>query len=248
MYSSNINKKIFHRIAIVLIIFVIICIAGIFALRYQVEGESNMPFKITKISIIESVEGVESKTSEEKWNFDVNQNNDIYIYIEKNEGYGKTEIIDTIEIKDITIDRKSESGEVRIYKPVADEKRMFKNQKENEITELTYKGELESNIKEQKISNQGGIVAFRYAINNISKYISENVEEINHSKLLQLTDIKQQDLEAKLKVKILIKLKSGKVYQTQVEIDIPTEGIIEEGTKGIEITDLENIIFKRVEN
>ena len=56
--------------------------AGILVLRYQVEGESNMPFKLTKISIVESVEGIETESAEEKWNINVNQNNDIYIYIE----------------------------------------------------------------------------------------------------------------------------------------------------------------------
>ena len=42
-----------------------------------------MPFKITKISIIESVEGMETEGANEKWNFNVNQNNDIYIYRKK---------------------------------------------------------------------------------------------------------------------------------------------------------------------
>ena len=36
------------------------------------------------------------------------------------------------------------------------------------------------------------------------------------------------------------------VYKRQVQI--PGEEIIEEGTKGIEITDLQDIIFKRIEN
>ena len=37
---------------VVAIVFVILCVAGILVLRYQVEGESNMPFEITKISIL----------------------------------------------------------------------------------------------------------------------------------------------------------------------------------------------------
>ena len=48
----NINKKIFHVVMIVVIICLILFISGIFVLKYQVEGESNMPFKITKISLI----------------------------------------------------------------------------------------------------------------------------------------------------------------------------------------------------
>ena len=141
----NINKKIFHIVMVIVIIFAILCVGGIFILRYQVEGEANMPFKITKISLVESVEGTEKDNASEKWNFNVNQNNDIYIYIEKNSGYGKTEIIDSVEIKNIDINKEKKLGETKLYKPVTEEKRMFTNSQENEITEITYNGELESN-------------------------------------------------------------------------------------------------------
>ena len=151
MYRS-VKQKIFHSVIISVIIIAILCVGGMFILRYQVEGESNMPFKISKISIIESVEGTESQGEGEKWNFNVDENNDIYIYIEKNSSYGKTEIIQSVDIKNISINKSNEKGTVKLYKPVQDEKRMFTNRKENEITEITYNGELESNIKEQKIN------------------------------------------------------------------------------------------------
>lgn len=101
----NVKQKIFHSVIISIIIIAILCVGGMFILRYQVEGESNMPFKITKISIIESVEGMETEGANEKWNFNVNQNNDIYIYIEKNSLYGKTEIINSVDIKNINVNR-----------------------------------------------------------------------------------------------------------------------------------------------
>lgn len=244
----NLNRKIFHVIMVVVIVFVILCIAGILVLRYQVEGESNMPFKITKISLVESVEGMANEGSAEKWNLNVNQNNDIYVYIEKNSSYGKTEIIEEVQIKNIIINKQKEKGQLKLYKPVVDEKRMFINATENEITEITYKGELESNIKEQKISNQGGIVAFRYGINNLAQYVSNNDEQIDHSQLLKLTNITQEDLQTKLSFDMIIKLTSGKIYQATINLDVPTDEIIEKGTVGKEITDLDGIIFKRIEN
>ena len=75
---------------------------------------------------------------------------------------------------------------------------MFINQADSEMLGITYKGEMESNIKEQKISNQGGIMAFRYAINNISQYVSQDAEEIDHAKLLKLTNITEEDLKTTL--------------------------------------------------
>lgn len=244
----NVKQKIFHSIIIAVIIIAILCVGGMFILRYQVEGESNMPFKISKISIIESVEGTESQEAEEKWNLNVDENNDIYIYLEKNSAYGKTEIIQSVDIKNININKSKEKGIVALYKPVQDEKRMFVNKEENEITEITYEGDLESNIKEQKISNQGGIIAFRYGINNISQYISQDAEEIDHSQLLKLTDITEDDLKTTLTFDIIINLTSGKKYQAPISIDIPTDEIIEKGTVGIDKTDINNIIFKRIEN
>lgn len=244
----NLKQKAFHVAIIIIIISVILCVGGMLILRYEVEGESNMPFKITKISIIESVEGLENESAGEKWSFRVNENNDIYIYIEKNLSYGKTEIIDSVEIKNINANRPKNLGELKFYRPVKDEKRMFVNQTENEITDIIYTGELESNIKEQKISNQGGIIAFRYGINNLSQYVSENDELIDHSQLLKLTNITQEDLQTQLTFDIIINLKSGKKYQAPINVDIPTDEIIEKGTVGIDITDLKNIIFKRIEN
>ena len=244
----NVKQKIFHSVIIAVIIIAILCVGGMFILRYQVEGESNMPFKISKISIIESVEGTESQEAEEKWNLNVDENNDIYIYLEKNSAYGKTEIIQSVDIKNININKSKEKGIVALYKPVQDEKRMFVNKEENEITEITYEGDLESNIKEQKISNQGGIIAFRYGINNISQYVSQDAEEIDHSQLLKLTDITEDDLKTTLTFDIIISLTSGKKYQAPISIDIPTDEIIEKGTVGIDKTDLNNIIFKRIEN
>ena len=245
---SRINKKIIHVIAVIVIIFVIIFVSGIFILRYQVEGESNLPFTITKISIIQTVEGIENENTGDKWNFNVNENNDIYIYLEKNSEYNKTEIIESVVINNFSIERVNEIGTSKIYKPVMDEKRMFINAGENETTEITYTGDLESNIKEQKISNQGGKIAFRYAIDNISQYISQNDEEINHSQLLKLTNIQKEDIESNMSFDLTIKLKSGKIYQSKINVQIPGDEVIEEGTMGIEITDLQDIIFKRIEN
>lgn len=244
----NVKQRIFHSVIIAIIVIAILCVGGMFILKYQVEGESNMPFKISKISIIESVEGTETQGAGEKWNFDVAENNDIYIYLEKNFSYGKTEIIQSVDVKNINVNKAKSVGNVKFYKPVQDEKRMFINQEESEITDITYNGDLESNIKEQKISNQGGIVAFRYAINNISQYVSQDAEQIDHSQLLKLTNIKQEDLQTTLTFDIVINLTSGKKYQAPISVDIPTDEIIEKGTVGIDKTDLNNIIFKRIEN
>lgn len=245
---SNSIKKIIHIIIIITIIVVILCTAGIFVILYQVEGETNMPFNITKIIIAQNVEALENKETENKWDLNVLENNDIYIYLEKNSKYEKTEIIDTVEISNITIKKANEKGEPKIYKPVIDEKVMYKNEAANEIESIQYKGELESNIKQLQISNQGGIIAFRYAINNIANYKSNEEEAIDYSKLLQLTNVTKEDIETMLTFDMRIKLTTGRIYQTNISINIPIEEIIEKGTVGTEINNFDNLVFKRIEN
>ena len=83
MYKKS-TQKIINRIIFIVIIFAILCGIGIYILKYEVQGETNIPFEITKIAIAQSVNGIENEGHQEKWNFNVSENNDIYIYLEKN--------------------------------------------------------------------------------------------------------------------------------------------------------------------
>ena len=59
MYNKSTKKKVIHAIIIVIVFFAILSAIGLYILRYQVKGESNLPFNITKIIIAQSVEGIE---------------------------------------------------------------------------------------------------------------------------------------------------------------------------------------------
>ena len=236
MYKKS-TQKIINRIIFIVIIFAILCGIGIYILKYEVQGETNIPFEITKIAIAQSVNGIENEGHQEKWNFNVSENNDIYIYLEKNSRYNKTEIIKDVTINNIKINKTDSIGETKIYKPV-----------EDETEEIVYTGEMESNIKQQKISNQGGIIAFRYAINNLSNYISNENEEVDYGKLLQLTNIKEENIKTTISFDFIITLTTNRKYQTNIQIDIPAKEVIEKGVDGIELTEFNNLIFKRIEN
>ena len=81
--KNLVNKRAFHVIIMVSIIFILLVFVGFVMLRYSVEGEKNMPFELTKISIISSSEGIDKKETDSKWDFNINQFNDIYLYIDK---------------------------------------------------------------------------------------------------------------------------------------------------------------------
>lgn len=241
-----INTKQFHVIMVMLIIFAILFVVGVVSLKYNVEGEGNIPFYISKISIISNVEGVDNEDNTNKWNLQVNQNNDIYLYIKKNDKYKDTEIIKSVKLDNFDIKEKSRVGEIKLLKPDGNiESVIFKNITENEVDSIEYIGDMESSIKELKISNQGGLVVFRYAINNIGNYTSNDDEEINHSNLLSKLNINNDDLKFKVTFDINITLNSGKTYKSNIELEIPVNDVVNNGVQSTEYTDLDNIVFKR---
>ena len=241
------RKKYFHIIVITIIFAMILFASGIILLRYSVEGETNMPFQLSKISVISSSEGIDQEATDTRWAFDVYQSNDVYIYIDKNDGYGKTEAIKSVEINHIQIEGKKKEN-IKIYKPdEQEEKLVFKNKEENIVESIEYAGDMESNLKQRKVSNQGGIVAFRCSNNHLTRYTS-NDEEINHHELLKKAGIGQEDLETKLTFDLIIKLEEKKEYKTTIDLDFPVDNVIEKGTTSREITDLKKFIFKRVNN
>ena len=136
------SKKIFHICMIIAIIAAILFGVGILVLRYQVEGETNMPFEISKISVISSVDSTTNSDEANMWNMNVIQNNDIYVYIDKNNSYGKTEIIENVVLENFTINKDIEKGQMHIYKPVEENVAMFKNSEENITDQIIYTGEM----------------------------------------------------------------------------------------------------------
>ena len=242
------NKKAFHISMLIVIVAIILFVLGIIVLQYNIEGETNMPFVLNKIAVISSVEGTDKEAGSNRWAFDISQNNDINLYIEKNKNYDKQEAIKSILIDNIEIQRNSEKGKINFYRPNTTESGVyFKNVEENLVQTIEYKGAMKTDLKKLEISNQGGLIMFRVANDKVAEYIS-NEDEINHNELLKKANITVEDLKSKLSMDITIKIESGKEYKANIELDLPIEGVIENGTSSQEITDTKNIIFKRIKN
>ena len=137
-----INTKHFHMIMVLIIIFTILFVVGVISLKYNVEGEGNLPFYISKISTISNVEGIDVEDNTNKWNLQVNQNNDIYLYIKKNDKYNDTEIIKSVKLENFDIKENSKVGEIKLLKPDSNiESMIFKNIAENEVNSIEYIGD-----------------------------------------------------------------------------------------------------------
>lgn len=245
---SFMNTKAFHMCMVIIIIAIILFVLGIIILKYNVEGEKNMPFNLNKITVISSSEGVDKESGENKWAFDINQNNDLYLYIEKNSNFGKQEAIKTVLIDNINVTKNSQKGTISFYRPnTLENGGTFSNSDENRVEKIEYEGDMQSSLKDLKIANQGGLVVFRCANEKLAEYIS-NDEEINHSELLKKSNISEDELKANIKFDVTISTQDGKEYKSNVSLDLPIEGILEKGTTSKEITDLKDVIFKRTKN
>lgn len=249
MSKQGLSKKVIHICIIFVLIISILFTAIMLILKYDENGETNMPFEVSKISIISTVDGQDVENPQAKWDLKVNQNNDIYIYIEKNEKYKKTETISLVRIENLKVEKNSELGEIRFYRQCKDEKQLYKNVDESIFDVLEYKGSKSSNSKELEISNQGGIIEFRCANNNIGKYISNEDTEINYEELLKKININEQDLSANIYFDLIIKLDSGKIFKAEsIKLTIPNSNLINNGKVGQEHDYTEKIIFKRIKN
>ena len=238
-------KKAIYVSIIVIIIVAIIFTALMLILKYEEKGETNMPFNISKISIISTTDAEQIEDKKNLWNKAIQQNNDIYIYIEKNESYQKIETIKNIKINNIKVIETPQKGEIQMYRPSTSEKELFQNKEEYAVTELSFLGEQQTNIQNLQISNQGGIIAFRCANEKLGNYIS-NEKQINYDDLLKKINITQDQIKAKISFELSIILQDEKEFKTTVELDIPIEGVVENGRSSIEKTDL-NLVFKRIE-
>ncbi|MCI8621407.1 MAG: hypothetical protein HFJ50_06805 [Clostridia bacterium] len=100
-------KKIIRFFIVVFILTLVITIISLLMLKYAVEGENNMPFELSQLIMVSTAEGLDIEGTENTWNFDLVQNNDIYIYISKNKNYKETEIIKSVTLDNFKIDERT---------------------------------------------------------------------------------------------------------------------------------------------
>ena len=230
----------------VTIFAIIILLVATTMIRYQVEGDKNMPFNLSKIIVVSTAEGTESK-GKKKWNFDVFQNNDIYIYIDKNEQYsGEEKTIKSVKMENINITKAPTKGEVKAYMPNSVDGRLFSYEEDYLVDrKLEYKGATESNSRTLEIGINGGNAIIRFSNTGLGQYSSDKDKEIVHDGTL-LNKIKVTDEEIKFDVAFdLVITVENCSYRANVTLQMPCGDITNEGTCSLEKTDFSDLVFKR---
>lgn len=206
-------KSVVQFVIVVIVLTLIITIISLLMLKYSVEGENNMPFELSQFIVVSTAEGID-KTGENTWNFDLVQNNDMYLTISKNKNYKETEIIKTITLNNFKIEEKPKVGKIVIYKPSDSEDKIYEYKGENIINdEIVYTGQEFTNIKNLEVANQGGIILLRFCNNEIGEYSSDD-EAIKHDgTILTKLGLEDKDIKCKISFDVIIELTNrNKIY------------------------------------
>ena len=182
MNNDNALNKLILKSAYVVIIVLIIAIIALLILKYEVEGEKNMPFKLSSIIVVSNAEGYQEKQNKDyAWDVEIYQSNDIYLNIEKNKNYKETEAIKSVIIENINIDKQPQVGRLEFFRPGSDSIQAYNYIDEFKIVDrLEFLGDKDSDIKNLKISNQGNTLIIR-AVNKTGQRYMSNEKEFEHN-------------------------------------------------------------------
>lgn len=239
------KRKTIEISGIVIIAVIVISIIAVILLKYNVEGEMDMPYLLKKMVIISTANGTNTPTDENRWNININQNTDIYFDIERNTEHKSTENIKKIKIQNIQITG-TEKYTPKAYMPSSETEKMFTYTDNNIIqNELIYEVDKDKDTQNKKITTEGGIIAISFCNPNIATY-KGNEEKMNYDgTLLKKAGITLEQIKSTIKFDLVLETVSGKKYKTEINLHTPSEDITETGIVITEDTELQNIVFKR---
>lgn len=251
-----VNKKV-QKIKLLIAAIVVLIAAILVCVRisiYEKEGEKNMPFNVSKIIIISTAQKDETSVNVEQTqnilgDFNIIQNNDIYISIEKDEKNAKKdESIKNITIENIEILTAPQKGTLKAYMPNSLEGSKYNYSDDYLVSQsLTYRGADQNNYQNLQINKNGGNIAFSLANKELGTYVSGEATEVTYNgTMLSNLALTNEDVKSKIAFNLVIELDDGKKYSGRVELDLNCEGLVETGTTQIEITDFSNVVFKRI--
>lgn len=240
------KKETLIRAGIIAVLVILIVIVGAIMTKYEIEGETNLPFQLTNIMVISTADGISDGTNQ----LEVVQSNDLYLTIEKNENYDGQEMIKQISIENISILSKPVKGYVAFYRPNNKGEIIYQYQEEFLLdNSVIYQGGSATDLRTLTISNQGGIIGFRTCVKGITTYQTEEGSTTginNDSTLLQKAAVELNDIKYNIGFDVIIELVSGKKYKGYVNTTLPKGDIEQKRVSGVEKVDIENVIFKRV--
>lgn len=240
--KKNLLKKCLFIIFLSVLSMIVISIM----LKYDVEGEKKLPFSISKILLVSTVDGNEQTDEQNIWNIDVTQVNDLYIYLDKTIDDEQT--INQIKVENFVVNKAPSKGKLKVLRPTGELPNLYTYSEQDYINgSITYLGAAIDDMKALEISNNGGVIGFRVALENLGNFISnENIEVTYDGKLLSNMGVNLEEISFNISFDIIITTSENVNYKGTITLDMPINSVIEEGSSSTEITEFSNIVFKRI--
>ena len=242
---TNFKIKQYLKISMIILAILVVVACIVFIMfKYEIEGEEQdkLPFLIEKISVVSTADGIKNKDNNEYlWSGELVQVNDVYIKVSKNANENKT--IEKIFIQNIQI-TEPQKGEVSLGKIIKSED-SSNDYIIEDINSYEISGGESTSYEKLTIANQGGIVGLRILNSGLGNY-SSNEDEINYDgRILNLSNLSFEELKFVLKFDVLIEVKNGIKYKTNVELELPVGNILESGIEINEYINVDNLVYKR---
>lgn len=239
-------KRVYRKIISIFLVASAIIVVSYIMLKYDVEGEKNLPFSINQILIVSTVDGHGNEDNDNVWNIGVEQVNDIYIYIDKTVEDDQT--IKEIKLENFNLTTSPQKGQVKLLRPTGELANLYLNSQEDFFNEgLTYLGGRIDDMKSLEISNDGGVLGFRLSITDLDNFISDDKEEISYDgRLLSDIGVTLEEIKFSVNFDIIITTSENINFKGTINLSLPLDDVIEKGKTDIKITDFENVVFKRV--
>lgn len=240
---SKQNEKIIKKPLIIVALVIVIATIIIFSLRYNVEGEKNLPFIITNIRIISTAQA--NIVGDNQNDLNIIQSNDFYFYLEKNPKYKKEDSISKITFENFNIEKTPSKGVVSIYKPSFNTTPYLYSDEYKIDNSISYFGGLNTNLASLEIGNQGGLIGFSVALNDLGIYTKTDDTVTYDGTILSKLNLTNEDIALKISFDMIIETSSNKKFKSTLQFDLPTGNIIEEGRTFLDKNNLDDIVFKR---
>lgn len=248
MFEDRYSKRTMSFYILIWIFIVILIVMGFGVYKYFIKGETKMPFELSKIVIVSSAETTNESLTNNEYSAGIIQSNDIYVSITKNPKYKKEEFIKEISFDNFKIIGKNSVGTLEIYRPSKtikkfDYKEAYKQQN------IKYIGAQKTGLKDEtlQIANQGGVMNFSIAFNNLGRISYPENENISlDGRLLGRLKLSDSDIKQKVSFDIKITVESGIIFYANIVLDLPIGDIIKDGIISLEYEGLQDIVFKRI--
>lgn len=241
------KKKVVKKYIFISFIIFAIVISILLTIKYNVEGDKEMPYVLSKISIRSALDGTNNQ-SENLWDINLSQINDVIVFISKNENVKSDEKIKSVKITNKFAEVTPKKGTIKMYLPTSnDVNKTYVNHSEDCISvDVEYIGNVFNNYESREIAEDGGFIAFRISNEDIANYVSNDDLEIAYNKsLLEKAQINEEEISFTFTFDLIIETTDGIKYKGTVKLDLPVGSFENSGIINQEITDFSKVIFKR---